>query len=199
MQIPVVAACWFSLRCGATAHANSPHVHAVRTRPKRALLPLTGALVLDNIPMPICQFVNVIKDLKSQGNLSDDITDDESSLQELFDSIDTDKSGTIEMDEYFIWTLDVATKQGCGLELIFKKYDTSNDGVLDSSEFALAVEDLGFTATFAHELFVDLDEDNSGAVTVDEVRQACPVSWLAQIPSPLFSCGACSAAHIWHS
>lgn len=100
-------------------------------------------------------------------------------------------NGKIEMDEYFIWTLDVASKQGCGLETIFKKYDTSGEGMLDANEFSLAVEDLGFSATFAHDLFVELDDDNSGAVSYTEltatlksrigsVRDVCP-----PLPAPL--------------
>ena len=96
---------------------------------------------------------------------------DEEELRQLFDGIDSDKSGTIEMDEYFLWTLDMATAQGCGLESLFRKYDTSGEGMLDANEFALAVEDLGFSATFAHDLFVDLDDDNSGAVSYSEITQ----------------------------
>ena len=97
--------------------------------------------------------------------------EEEVELRNLFDSIDTDGSGTIEMDEYFLWTLDIASNQGYGLEVVFRKYDTSGEGTLDAAEFALAVEDLGFTATFAHDLFVELDDDNSGAVSYAELTQ----------------------------
>ena len=97
------------------------------------------------------QFVNAIKIMRGKHSLSKTELsgDDEASLRELFDSIDIDKSGTLEMDEYFVWSLDVASRQGCGLELVFKKYDVHGDGMLDVNEFALAVEDLGFSATFA--------------------------------------------------
>ena len=45
------------------------------------------------------------------------------------------------MDEYFMWTLEVARTQGGGLEGIFRRYDTSGGGTLDIREFSLAVED----------------------------------------------------------
>ena len=84
--------------------------------------------------------------------------DEEAQMRVLFDSIDHDKSGTIEMDEYFLFALDVASANGCGIETVFKKYDTSGEGHLDAEEFACAVEDLGFSTSFAHDLFVDMDE-----------------------------------------
>ena len=79
-------------------------------------------------------------------------------LRNLFDSIDCDKSGTIEMNEYFLFALDVASANGCGIGTMFKKYDKSGEGQLDAEEFAAAVEDLGFSTSFAHDLFVDMDE-----------------------------------------
>ena len=108
----------------------------------------------------------------SDGNLD---SEEEEELRNLFKSIDGNGNGTIEMDEYFLWSLDMASKQGCGLVAIFQKYDTSGEGVLDASEFALAVEDLGFSATFAHDLFVELDDDNSGAVS-------CACAWSQNSP-----------------
>ena len=97
---------------------------------------------------------------------------DEATLRELFESIDTDNSGTIEMDEYFLWTLDVATMHGSGLEAIFKRYDSNGEGTLDASEFAMAVEDMGFDSLMAHSLFMELDDDGSGAVSCAELVEA---------------------------
>ena len=67
---------------------------------------------------------------------------EEAELRELFDSLDADGSGDISMDEYFLFTLDLAGQQGCGLEALFKKYDTTGEGVLDANELGLAIEDL---------------------------------------------------------
>ena len=106
--------------------------------------------------------------------MSDDVValKDEPELRALFDSIDIDHSGAISMDEYFLWTLDVATKHGCGLEAIFRRYDTSGEGVLDVSEFSNAVEDMGFDTGFAFDLFMSLDDDGSGAVSCQELIAA---------------------------
>ena len=82
------------------------------------------------------EFQEAIKSLRSGQPIG---LGEQVELRSLFDSIDTDKSGTLDMGEYFIWTLDLASKNGCGLETIFAKYDVSGEGLLDANEFALAV------------------------------------------------------------
>ena len=68
-------------------------------------------------------------------------------LKELFDSVDTDGSGDISMDEFFLWTMSVvAHHTGSGIEAIFRSYDATGEGMLDPAEFAAACEDLGFGA-----------------------------------------------------
>ena len=48
----------------------------------------------------------------------------EEDIREIFDSADLDGSGTISMDEYFLWTLKLAAAQtGSGLETIFRQFD----------------------------------------------------------------------------
>lgn len=121
------------------------------------------------------QFKNAIGILRgsssSSGGSNSSIINskDETEIRALFDSIDTDQSGAIELDEYFLWSLDVARRQGCGFHILFSKYDTEGNGCLDASEFALAIEDLGFSSSFAHDLFVGLDDDNTGSIAYDEV------------------------------
>ena len=193
--------------------------------PHDPLIPISSRFPV----IPFVQFKEAIRILRSQPgaqgyNHETDNTlrgHDDISLRALFDSIDADKSGTIEMDEYFVWTLDVAQSQGCGLETIFKKYDETGNGSLDASEvlssgpdrpsahtlgpvpsflasachpprarrppasqFALAVEDMGFSATFAHELFVELDANNSASITYTEVRRKGHVSPYLVHPNP---------------
>lgn len=90
-------------------------------------------------------------------------------LVEIFNTVDTDGSGTISMDEYFLFALSIAAQQtGSGIEAIFRKYDKSGEGSLDASEFSRAVEDMGF-GSIAHELFLELDRDESGSVSYGEL------------------------------
>lgn len=56
-------------------------------------------------------------------------------IRELFNNVDTDRSGYITMDEFFMWTLQyVQENTGSGLEAIFKRYDKNGEGTLDASE-----------------------------------------------------------------
>jgi len=148
------------------------------------------------------EFKDAIGRLRSRTGSIDTIdAKDEQALRELFDSIDGNKNGFVEMDEYFLWTIDMSTKQGCGLESLFKKYDTTGEGLLDANEFALAVEDLGFSATFAHDLFVDLDDDNSGAVSYSEITQTLKarVGELGADSKKLLTSLAFHDSHAWNA
>eukprot|EP00900_Chrysochromulina_parva_P015581 jgi/Chrpa1/24023/Chrysochromulina_OHIO_Genome00006235-RA len=148
------------------------------------------------------EFKDAIGRLRSRTGSIDTIdAKDEQAFRELFDSIDGNKNGFVEMDEYFLWTIDMSTKQGCGLESLFKKYDTTGEGLLDANEFALAVEDLGFSATFAHDLFVDLDDDNSGAVSYSEITQTLKarVGELGADSKKLLTSLAFHDSHAWNA
>ena len=71
----------------------------------------------------------------------------------------------LQLDEFFVWTLGFVEQQtGTGLESFFRRYDSTKEGTLDAREFAMAAEDLGFGSA-AHELFIELDPDESGGVT----------------------------------
>lgn len=92
-----------------------------------------------------------------------------SQIEKLFNSVDRDGSGYITLDEFFVWTLSfVQQNTGNGLDAFFRKYDANNEGSLDAREFALAAEDLGF-GPVAHEIFLELDPDESGAVSYSEL------------------------------
>ena len=118
------------------------------------------------------EFDTVLRRMLRHGHELDADIDSPERIRELFDSIDTDHSGVIKMDEYFMWSLSLAKAQGCGLEAIFHRYDKSGEGTLDVNEFALAVEDMGFPSKFAMELFIELDNDGSGAVSHIELIDA---------------------------
>ena len=90
-------------------------------------------------------------------------------VQHLFQSVDIDRSGFITLDEFFVWTLSyVEEMNGAGLEAVFRRYDVNGEGTLDAREFALAAEDLGF-GPIAHDIFLELDPDESGNITHGEL------------------------------
>ena len=91
-------------------------------------------------------------------------------IEEVFKAADLDGSGDISTDEFFLWTLSILDGVGSGLEALFRNYDKSGSGTLDASEFALAIEDLGFGG-FGHELFLELDRDGSGSITFSELMK----------------------------
>jgi Ca2+-binding EF-hand superfamily protein len=111
---------------------------------------------------------------------------DEAQIRELFTNADRDRSGYVSSDEYFVWMIGVAEQSSnCGLEPIFRRYDTSKSGSLDAREFAHACTDLGF-GVFAHDIFMELDHDSSGTVSYVELiwslrkRQKLGMSKLAK-------------------
>ena len=92
-------------------------------------------------------------------------------VRDIFESVDIDGSGGITPNEIFLWSLNIATiHTGAGLAGVFKKYDTTGDGHLDSAEFKRAVEDMGF-GQYAHDIFMQLDDDESGQVSYGEIAE----------------------------
>ena len=71
-----------------------------------------------------------------------------------------------------LWTLSVLEKQtGSGIEAVLRRFDSSGEGVLDASEFALACEDLGFGGV-SQDLFMELDPGNSGYIASNAIVDA---------------------------
>lgn len=100
---------------------------------------------------------------------SDMKTGNEADLRALFRAVDADNSGNITLDEFFVWTLGfIEENTGAGLDAFFRRYDSNGEGSLDASEFARAAEDLGF-GPVAHDLFLELDPDESGSVSYCEL------------------------------
>ena len=99
----------------------------------------------------------------------------ESELRQLFDTIDTDGSHSLTMDEWCMFTV-TAVKEHIGeegLKMVFRKYDRDGyrklgDGLLDIGEFARAAEELGFSNT-AGDVFMELDADNDVTISYVEL------------------------------
>ena len=96
-------------------------------------------------------------------------TNGEEVLRHLFSVADADSSGYITMHEYFMFTLTVASScTGSGIEAVFRRYDKDGEGSLDAKEFTMACEDMGF-GELGHEIFIELDGDESGSVSYAEL------------------------------
>ena len=94
-------------------------------------------------------------------------TDDK--VKSLFEACDADGNGSITMNEYFVWIMTLTNEtNGLGLSNTFRKYDSSGNGRLDAAEFLMACEDVGF-GDIGHDLFLELDSDESGQVSYDEL------------------------------
>lgn len=76
-------------------------------------------------------------------------------IETWFNLIDTNGSGFIDLDEFFIWSLKAASKKsGQGLINVLKRYDPNGDG-LGELEFQRMCTDMGF-GDHAEELFFQL-------------------------------------------
>ena len=93
-------------------------------------------------------------------------------IYDWFKASDTDGNGVLSINEFFLWSLsNAATVHGAtSLKQAFSKYDKDGTGLLDAREFQMACQDMGF-GSVAHEIFADLDQDGSGAVSYRELAQ----------------------------
>jgi len=85
-------------------------------------------------------------------------------IRQWFTSADVDSNGSVSINEFFMFTLQKESLNGVeGLRALFQAYDKDGTGYIDMSEFQLIADDLGFGAA-SHEIFMELDDDNSGYV-----------------------------------
>ena len=93
----------------------------------------------------------------------------EAEIRGWFDAADTDGDGAVSINEFFVWTLQKEALNGMdGLRSLFECYDKDGTGCIDMHEFQRICDDLGFGGA-AHQIFMDLDEDNSGHVQYSEL------------------------------
>jgi len=92
-------------------------------------------------------------------------------IRQWFTSADVDSNGSVSINEFFMFTLQKESLNGVeGLRALFQAYDKDGTGYIDMSEFQLIADDLGFGAA-SHEIFMELDDDNSGYVQYSEVLE----------------------------
>lgn len=88
----------------------------------------------------------------------------------LFRSIDTDQDGRISSEEFVTWVLiNQYAEIAEGFRSVFRQYDENAAGELTKDEFALAVEELGFSYRMGLDLFVASYKDERGLLKCQEV------------------------------
>lgn len=103
-------------------------------------------------------------------------------IKEIMDSVDTDKNGAINYNEFIAATLEENIyKDIWKIEQAFKFFDIDNDGVIDAKEFKQIIEGDAFNKaqTVAFEdILREADEDGDGKINMKEF-----LSLMSVIPS----------------
>lgn len=101
-------------------------------------------------------------------------------IRTWFLQADSDGNGSLSVNEFFRWSMaNISSHFGdSALRVAFSHYDKDGTGSLDALEFAAACNDLGFGAS-AHQIFRELDDDRSGAISC-----ACSHGRAARAPAP---------------
>jgi Ca2+-binding EF-hand superfamily protein len=96
-------------------------------------------------------------------------------LRQLFDALDVDKSGKLDMAEYILWAMreSLAKARGKVLDL-FRAWDADGSGMIDRQEFQVVLYALGFRCSeqVMKGVFAHLDKDGSGELEYREMNNA---------------------------
>ena len=94
-------------------------------------------------------------------------------IRSWFDQADLDRSGTLSIAEYYLWTLHNAAEiHGMDvISVLFSKYDRDMTGTLEPTEFQRMCDESGFGLA-AHSIFRFLDPDGSGTISYRELTLA---------------------------
>ena len=107
--------------------------------------------------------------------LRDDAKDfPKDTLRALFDSLDTDKSGKLDLAEYINWALreSLAKSKGKVIDL-FRMWDEDKSGAIDLKEFSTVLFALGFQCNMrdAKTVFSTFDKDGGGTIEYEELNK----------------------------
>ena len=92
-------------------------------------------------------------------------TDEECTF--LFEQLDQDKGGTVDVSEYVQWALRDAMDASRGRVLdLFREWDEDNSGYIDKKEFGTALKAMGFPCSKGDltKIFNDLDPAGDGRI-----------------------------------
>ena len=95
-------------------------------------------------------------------------------LRELFDVLDLDKSGKLDLAEYINWALreSLAKSKGKVIDL-FRMWDEDKSGAIDLKEFSTVLFALGFQCNMrdAKTVFATFDKDGGGTIEYEELNK----------------------------
>ncbi len=97
----------------------------------------------------------------------------EAEVREIFDKLDQDKSGSVDLSEYVQWALRDALDSSRGRVLdLFREWDADNSGSIDKKEFGAALKALGFPCGKGdlNKIFADLDPGGDGKLEYNELN-----------------------------
>ena len=96
-------------------------------------------------------------------------------VKELFDALDVDKSGKLDLVEYIQWALRESLSKSKGKVLdLFRAWDADGSGQIDKDEFGVVLYSLGFKCSIrdVKKVFDALDKDGSGEIDYKEMNRA---------------------------
>ena len=96
-------------------------------------------------------------------------------VKELFDALDVDKSGKLDLVEYIQWALRESLSKSKGKVLdLFRAWDADGSGQIDKDEFGVVLYSLGFKCSIrdVKKVFDTLDKDGSGEIDYKEMNRA---------------------------
>jgi len=106
-------------------------------------------------------------------------------MRQLFDNIDLDNSGSVDISEYVQFSLREALQESRGRVLdLFRKWDADNSGFIDKKEFRAALLGMGFECSPADvtAIYADLDPDGSGQIEYQELNARLRASLASKKP-----------------
>merc|ERR1719240_1896654 len=95
-------------------------------------------------------------------------------LRELFDTLDMDKSGKLDLAEYINWALRESLTKSKGKVIdLFRMWDEDKSGAIDLKEFSTVLFALGFQCNMrdAKTVFSTFDKDGGGSIEYEELNK----------------------------